>query len=201
MSDIIRKQKSGMMKRKIQRRRRVSTDSTSTCFACQFSRSKLVISHTNEMLDIIKQNYGKMSMIQLAKIVHLYYKHKIYTPNKGELPIWRTASVLQHLEDHTDDPVIFVLSSIRKFKRLEKCIQQSTFREVKIGNKSVLMPDERAIKTMISVNKRIETLYKSKLQTLAFYDGESSIDMNSVNKLININKYFVMDGKKPKQHH
>jgi hypothetical protein len=182
------------------RKRSNQKQSNRECFGCSWGNngnSSLSSSKINIILTIIDENYGLISNMSLARMVHLYFKTEIYLPmiDKGEsISNWRTKVILEHIESHTLEPRIYIGETIKKFKRIQQVLENNimTRKESSEGTIEVTC-DTKNIKEIVNLSKSIKDLYNTPPKGLNFYNPDCKINFANMSKRININKDFTVD--------
>lgn len=183
-SDGITKKKTTpkkVKKVKVRKKRKVDTmkeyDSLRRpeCFLCAWGNKfhdGIKAKHVNRLIDIMDE-YGMCSNIELAGMLHLYFKHKVYKPEEG-MSMFTKEVALEHIEGlHSLSASIFVGESIRKWKKVFFGFENALFKE---NGKY----DEKAFDKLEKAQKILIMLYKLKIEELNFSLGKSSGDTRRV---------------------
>jgi hypothetical protein len=160
------------------------------CFACKFGErdgeTDLDPTKVGEMLRLLDQFYGHAENIAVAKMIHSYFKHEIWAPARGSLPMWRTRSVLDHIEHHVLEPRIFIGESIRKFTKYWRILEDFILKEeVNDAGEAHTVVNDKNMKMVLDVQRRIAEMYKMNPSTMNFYNESYKIDMSSMGKGFN----------------
>ncbi len=206
----------------------INTDSLTNiqCFGCQMYNtgdSKIQVKKIDILLKLIWDNYGQVDNYYLSKMAHEYFKNEIYLPSKNrpgnQIDNWTTSQILNHIENHTQEPRIWICESIKTFKLISKGLESMSFFKKLPGRsndpldestRSLIEEDIRNsddddeqnnicisnkdnLKLLLDINRRIESLYKLKATQMNFYNKNYLIDFERNGNLINTNKNFSID--------
>ncbi len=146
------------------------------CFFCENMYQKDVID-TEPIQKLCRafEDHGHMDNFKLAKLIHNLYKELIYIPHQHTttpIPMWRTKTILAHIEEHTEEPKNYVVESIKKYKNLGKTLNKMVFQIDEISG--VPLANTKIIKTQIDIDKMICQLYAQKLPTMNFFSHKIS---------------------------
>lgn len=151
------------------------------CFLCAWGNKfhdGIKAKHVNRLMDIMDE-YGKCSNIELAGMLHLYFKHKVYKPEEGMGMLTKEVA-LEHIEGlHSLSASIFVGESIRKWKKVFFGFENALFKE---NGKY----DEKAFDKLEKSQKILIMLYKLKIEELNFSLGKSSDDTRRIAQPFNL---------------
>ena len=167
------------------------------CFGCMWSSGKngensIPINKLNILNSIMDQHYGTMENAALAKVVHMYFKKKIHKEG-GSIPIWRTRMIKEHIEKHTLDPRIYIGESIRKFKRVLNVVDGMLLKEeVNAANESHTVVNEKCLRAILDLHRRITEMYKSVPREMNFYTEDRKISFEYVGRFVNLSKNFTL---------
>jgi hypothetical protein len=174
------------------------------CFACSYGNARDVEINpdfANICTRIYEENYGKMGDYYVAKMIHEFHKEVIYKPNakNGTFPIWRTRTVMEHMQEHVMDPRIFVGQSIRRLKRdindLSKMKMQKTTR----ADGTVIT--EVATKNYMAYLKThdlVMKLYSSKVEGMNFWNQDSGLNLAYAGGMFTVNQRWSFANKRKK---
>ena len=157
-------------------------------------------------------------------MAHIFFKNEIYLPMKKKpgqkINNWTTSQILNHIENHTQEPRIWICESIKTFKLISKGLESMSFfkklsrtnnhllndstsliEEEDICNpdddndelNNICISNKDNIKLLLDINRRIESLYKLKSSQMNFYNKNYLIDFERTGNIININKNFVVE--------
>ncbi len=164
------------------------------CFGCQWYNtgdSKIQVKKIDILLKLIWDHYGQVDNKHLAKMAHIFFKNEIYLPMKKKpgqkINNWTTSQILNHIENHTQEPRIWICESIKTFKLISKGLESMSFfkklsrtnnhllndstsliEEEDICNpdddndelNNICISNKDNIKLLLDINRRIESLYK-----------------------------------------
>lgn len=152
------------------------------CFLCAWGNKfhdGIKAKHANRLLEIVDEYYGKSSNIELAGMLHLYFKKKVYKPEDGMTMLTKQV-VLDHIEGlHSLSASIFVGESIRKWKKIFFGLENALFKE---NGKY----DDKTIDKLEKAQKMINMLYKMKIEELNFSHGKTSDDTRRIAQPFNL---------------
>lgn len=155
------------------------------CFLCAWGNKfhdGIKAKHVNNLMDIMDE-YGKCSNVELAGMLHLYFKNKVYKPEEGMSMLTKEVA-LEHIEGlHSLSASIFVGESIRKWKKIFFGFENALFKE---NGKY----DEKAFDKLEKAQKILIMLYKLKIQELNFSLGKSSEDTRRIAHPFNLMQEF-----------
>jgi hypothetical protein len=163
------------------------------CFACAFGnarQSSINGDYANECARIIEENYGKVSNFYLGKMVHEYYKRVVYEPmtKLGYYPMWRTRTIVEHIEQHIFDPRIFLGESIKRLTRdikdlsgMRKVVQE------KFDGTKITTVDVKIHKAYLDTHLTALKFFQTPVEKLNFYNKESAIDPSYMGKMFTVN--------------
>ena len=84
---------------------------------------------------------------------------------RGEnIHIWRTREILDHFLTHHNEPRIYLGESIKKYKNISKILENMVFK--KYNDIDIIVPDDKNLKDLLVVDKRITDLYKFKPKSI-----------------------------------
>ena len=170
------------------------------CFACsRGERNQDAINGTkmNACIRIIQEEYGYNDNNELARIVHLYFKHEIYFPmrlNNMKIDMWRTSEILVHIEKHLSlEPHIFIGESIKLWKELwiQIMLNYTIKEEVLTDGTMRRVPDKDSIKSAIDIYNVVLKTYKERPQNMNFYNENFTIDFEKIGKSFNVHRNWV----------
>lgn len=193
--DILNMPESNRIPRATEQRQRFTDKS---CFGCMWKSARqentaISVNRMNKCIAMIEQNYGTIDNRYLAKLVHKYFKHKIYLPKEGKVPMWRTRTIQDHIEKHTLEPRIFVGESIRNLKKFMAAIGNMTFTEqVNEAGETHTIPQKDNIKLYLDIHKRIAEMYKINPKEMNFFRPDCAINYDTIGSLINLQKIFTI---------
>lgn len=136
----------------------------------------------NKMLELMNAKYGQIPNSMLARQIHEFYKNEIYNVMKlkgKKIKIWRTFEIKEHLENHSNEPRIFIGEMLKTLKNELRSINNMCFKEIEsseLGKKLVL--DINNIKMRNEILKHIYILYKTDPKQLNFYNENTNIDFS-----------------------
>ncbi len=172
------------------------------CFGCKYGSPKqepINGKKINTLLKIFDENYCRTSNKMLARMCHQYFKREIYNPMRAagkSIKIWRTREILDHFENHIEEPRIFIGESIKKYKQLSRTIHEKLFKEVKLGDEpgasTIIIVDKDNIKNALLVDKRLMELYSMKPENMNFYSNKCAIDFSRIGNYVNIHKNWSL---------
>ncbi|KKM17467.1 hypothetical protein LCGC14_1675470 [marine sediment metagenome] len=180
------------------RRRKRKRQSNFSCFGCTYgspNQDPISGENMNTLIRIFEENYGKTDNFILARMCHVYFKQHIWIPMKNRgfrIHMWRTREIYIHFTKHLEEPRIYLVETIKKYKNIAKVLECMVFKKYS-DNGDLIIPDKRNLKDLLDVDKRIIELYKTKPQSMNFYNENSSIDLSQKGKLINIQQNWVFN--------
>lgn len=162
------------------------------CFACGFGnarQSSINADHANTCDRIIKENYGKVSNFYLGKMVHEFYKKVVYEPNSklGPYPMWRTRSIVEHIEKHTINPVIFIGESIRRLTSDIEVLKNMRRVTKQMADGTELETfDPKIQKSFLETHLTVLKFFSTPIERLNFFEKTSGIDPSYVGKMFTV---------------
>ncbi len=147
------------------------------CFFCEHMHQKDIIDTEpiQKLCRAFSDNYGNTDNVKFAKLIHNLYKELIYTPHQHTttpIPMWRTKTILAHIEDHTEEPKNYIIESLKKYKNLGKTLNKMVFSVDE--NSGTPMVNIKTIKAMIDVDKIMCSLYAQKIPMMNFCSQKNS---------------------------
>lgn len=169
-------------------------ESIGYCFGCLFDSSEIKGQENaySILIKFIENNYGKCDNYSLSRNAHILFKNTIYLPSikkKKFIPMWRTKTILKHIEEHILEPRIFFGESIRNWKKYFNEIKDSISKVIidEDSGISKKIPDKDVIKNCIEIQKLINDLYKIDVKKTLFFNENSNLNVNNLTK---VNKIF-----------
>lgn len=141
----------------------------STCFGCCYygeRETTLPSEALNKLVEMSRQSIGRICMVTLAHGMADFYDKKIripvnakLKPNETPLPYWPAAQVLDHIYNHTQDPLIrqvVLLSRTQEIiNELECCLfEKSSVTGIKKPNKYNLECYDKMVKLQLLIQKQ-----------------------------------------------
>jgi hypothetical protein len=140
----------------------------SNCFGCCYYGEKETTIPSEALVKLIemsRQSIGRICLVTLAHGMASYYDTKIRQPvnaklKPGErpLPYWPAAQILDHIYNHTNDPLIQQVVILSKTKEivneLELCLfERSSKTGIKKPNKYNIECYDKMVKLLLTVQK------------------------------------------------
>lgn len=168
------------------------------CFCCMFGSSQdPAIDGTalNELMDLIRQNYGISGNRFVARLAHCYFMNHIYIPLKldgKDIPLCKSIDFLRHIEGHSNDPVIHLGQTIMKYKKVNSILKNMLFM-VKRDESGMeyFTWDRNTLRYILETDKQIIALYKTNPKDMLFYNESFRIDTSVSGKFFNFHKNIV----------
>lgn len=161
------------------------TWSKDTCFGCEFGMCSP--DETQPALKglwkLFSDNYGKeMCNDELAGLMAVFFKGEIYDPmvKQGHsCPEWTKEQILTHIEVHMLEPTVNAATQIQNLKYIERLL----FNQIRLGNDTGdTKLDLKVLKSLLDVQKQIQTLYNSKPTRQLFYSDYLKLDERRANQ-------------------
>jgi hypothetical protein len=101
------------------------------CFLCGYSDGGDAVEtgHHLAMVEIIKKHHGTCSNLELARMLHLYFKKEVYDARTRSPPMLTVHTALLHIEVHVKDARIKLGMWIEEEEELKLCLKNRIFRE------------------------------------------------------------------------
>jgi hypothetical protein len=166
-----------------------------TCFGCVFGNKDdgaIDANPFNTLMDIIRQNVGAVANRFLARLAHCYFQKHIRKPmllRGKKIQNWKTADILDHIESHTKDPVMYGSNSLEMWRKAKGILQNMIFKvKVTPTGEEIFELDKGNFKALQDAEKMIITLYKLQPKEMLFYSETYRIDPSTLGKFVNLNK-------------
>ena len=156
------------------------------CFLCAWGNKfhdGIRVPHIQALYLMIDKFYGRMTNDDLANMVHLYYKRKIYRHGCG-MQMLMPYVVVQHLEgNHSLSAVNFLVESVKDYMHIRAIAKDSIYQ----ADGTI---DYKAFGMHEKAQTKIEKLYLMKIQNMNFNDGVTTEDINSKGVYANLMPMF-----------
>jgi hypothetical protein len=163
------------------------------CFLCAWGNrfhDGIEAKHVNELHDIINDNYGTRSNVEIAQMLVLYYAKNVFRPRQGMVMLTREVA-LEHIEEmHTLNARIFLGEALQREKKNYFLLTNASYREDGSYDKIAV---QEARKTL----QAIEHLYLMPLSKMNFNQGQSAEDLKRAANLTQLKPNFEQRPQAP----
>ena len=133
---------------------------------------------------LFTDHYGKdMSNETIADAMHAYFEREIRQPMLdagATCPPWPPKRILEHLECHVLEPTVHCATSIQELKRIASWLRDEVrVRNLKNGTTRV---DLRVLRSLLDVEKQLQSLYSAKCSRQLFYSDVLKLDDRRVHQ-------------------
>lgn len=135
----------------------------------------------NELRDVLESGIGHKDVVALAKTVHKQYMNTIWVNGGGNVPLWRTKHVLEHILYHDNDPRIYQWLALNSTKRLMEIVEDTVLARDPVSG--AVMPTNN-MGWLLKLREEARKLYKEPPETMNFYLPAAKIDINKANKRV-----------------
>ncbi len=156
------------------------------CFLCAWGNKfhdGIRVPHIQAMYQMIDKFYGRMTNEDLANMVHMYYRRKVYRHGCG-MQMLMPYVIVQHLEgNHSMAAVSFLIESVKDYKHIRAIAKDSIYQaDGTIDYKAFAMHEK--------AQSKLEKLYLMKIQNMNFNNGATTEDLNSKGAYANLMPMF-----------
>lgn len=156
------------------------------CFRCSFSDRNYDAVYAQDvrtLMSIYEKGIGHAKREHLAKQVHLYFKHHIYLPMQRagkRVPMWRTRTILEHMNSHDNEPRLFISQTISHFRSNFAMLRSMQYkRDPETG---ALEPNIRNQQLAERSANMILKMYKADATKMNFYDDAAQYDLGAASR-------------------
>ena len=161
------------------------------CFLCSWGdrfHDGIHAEQLNVLLSILTHYYGRISNADLAQMMHVYFRKRIYDPER--MAMLTVETIIEHIEGlHTLDPRITVGEMIRMYKRMLQVMDGQMFTA---GGGY----DRHAIAAVGNITKVLLALYDRDTTKMNFFDPNLDIDPKRMGAFTNIMPMFTTKRKR-----
>ncbi len=184
------------------------------CFGCLWtSRNQVKVDKNlspdkiNQMNKIWSDLFGRSSNWTAAKLVHLFFKHEIYSQLaarrnaaivRGDIEhappmvaMWRTKEILIHYTRHQLDPRVHFKTTIERFRHISEMLYMTSCSKTAGG--SGVAPVEKNIALMLRVEAQLMRMYSQSMTGLNFHNDEIEIDFRTMGALMGPYRRFAIE--------
>lgn len=161
------------------------------CFLCGWGNRYHEGVDPEKMLNlraILSKNYGFRANHEIARAMHLYFKHEIYPYGDRRMQMLTTACALDHIENlHTLNSRIFLGEMIKDEKMMYFSFKNAVWKYDGTW-------DEKAALQYRASKKELRQLYAMNYERMNFKEGETVEDQKYAAECINIMTRFDASG-------
>lgn len=152
------------------------------CLLCSHGKNDIDTEQVANLKYLLKENIGVRSDVEVARMLHLYYKKNIY-PN-SDLPMLSTASVLNHIETmHSKNARMFISAQIDDEAMMYRLFRNKVWRADGSW-------DEKALKEYRASKRELRLLFMMRQEKMNFNEGATADDQSREAKFIQLTAHF-----------
>lgn len=148
----------------------------------------------NALLRLFSENYGRISMTELSKVMHEYHENEIRQPMLSagkKCPKWSATSIKRHFMTHSLEPTIIAGKDVECLERISRMLRRHVM--LKNATTGETKPDKTSIELLLKVQKQKQDLLKCRPKEMLFYDNNYKIDENRTSALVCVHKRIRYD--------
>ena len=149
------------------------------CFGCEYGFASPSDDQPTMVafFKIFQDNFGRMSNIELARLMHDYWTEEIQKPMREQghdVADWSPQQIVVHITQHMLEPCVHTSTSIQELKAISAMLRDQVQSENKItGEKRVTL---KVLRSLLQVEQELRALYSSKCSRMLFYSDRLKLD-------------------------
>jgi hypothetical protein len=167
------------------------------CWGCEYGdpgADEVSSSRLNQLMRLFSENFGRISMTELSKVMHEFHETEIRQPmvKAGKkCGKWTPTSIKRHFMTHALEPVVIAGKDVECLERISRMLR----RHVMLKNPTTgeTKPDKTSIELLLKVQKQKADLLKIDPKKMLFYDGNYKIDEHTTSALVCVHKRIRHD--------
>lgn len=150
------------------------------CFGCEYGLAEPDESQPalQGLWDLFRDNFGReMPNATLAQLMHEFFEQHIRAPmlaRGAACPEWSAEAVLEHIEVHLLCPAVTVGVQLQNIKYCERLMLQGL--RLQHAGSGATKVDLKVLKSVLEVQKHIQSLYNAKPSKQLFYSSFLKLD-------------------------
>lgn len=170
---------------------------SSRCWGCEYgdpSADEVSSSRLNQLMRLFSENFGRISMTELSKVIHEYHENEIRQPMLAagkKCKKWTPSSIKRHFSTHALEPVVIAGKDVECLERISRMLRKHVMLKNQTTGES--KPDRSSIELLLKVQKQKADLLKNNPKTMLFYDGNYKIDEATTSAMVCVHKRIRHD--------
>lgn len=157
----------------------VGSSDRGTCFGCEYGFASPSEDQPTMVtfFKIFQDNFGRMSNIELARLMHAYWTEEIQKPMREQghdVADWPPEQIVVHITQHMLEPCVHTSTSIQELKVISAMLRDQVQSENKMtGEKRVNL---KVLRSLLQVEQELRALYSAKCSRMLFYSERLKLD-------------------------